>query len=78
MLNRRRFSLCALMILPAVMSSVRAAENLDSSRATASADGAVLWYDFTELGIEGTAIASYFSTKLRRIRSSTSVERLAR
>ncbi|HJT32101.1 MAG TPA: SGNH/GDSL hydrolase family protein [Pirellulales bacterium] len=35
------------------MSSVRAAENLDSSRATASADGAVLWYDFTELGIEG-------------------------
>lgn len=53
MLNGWRFSLCALIILIAVMSPARAAENLDSSRATASADGAVLWYDFTELGIEG-------------------------
>jgi hypothetical protein len=53
MLKGRRCSLCSLLILAAAVSQSDAAEELDSSRATASADGAMLWYDFSELGIEG-------------------------
>jgi hypothetical protein len=53
MLNGRRRSAYFLMILTAAASPIGAAEKLDPSRATASADGAVLWYDLSELGIEG-------------------------
>ena len=53
MLNARRAPFCSLVMLAAAVSAAKAWEKLDSSRATASADGAVLWYDFTELEIEG-------------------------
>lgn len=53
MLKCYRSSLCSVMMLATTISHAWATEKLDSSRATASADGAVLWYDFTELGIEG-------------------------
>lgn len=53
MLNARRALLFSLVMLTAAISAAMAREKLDSSRATASADGAVLWYDFTELDIEG-------------------------
>ncbi|HET6883274.1 MAG TPA: SGNH/GDSL hydrolase family protein, partial [Pirellulales bacterium] len=46
-------SFCFLLMLAAAVGPSNAAEKLDSSKATASADGAVLWYDLTELGIEG-------------------------
>lgn len=53
MLNARRAPLCSLVMLAAAVSAATAWEKLDSSQATASADGAVLWYDFAELDIEG-------------------------
>jgi hypothetical protein len=54
MLNARHAPLCSLVMLTAAVSAAKAWENLDSSRATASADGAALfWYGFTELNIEG-------------------------
>lgn len=55
-------SLLCLLFVAASLLPVRAAEKLDSSRATASADGATLWYDFSELGIEGKGWADTKAT----------------
>jgi hypothetical protein len=49
----RRCLLCTLGLLLGASLQARGAEKLDSSRAAASADGKVLWYDLSELGIEG-------------------------
>ncbi|HWB08239.1 MAG TPA: SGNH/GDSL hydrolase family protein [Pirellulales bacterium] len=53
MLHGRCASLFSLTLLLAPIWQATGAERLDSSRATASANGAVLWYDLGELGIEG-------------------------
>lgn len=53
MLPHRRIAFLSLVILSVAVPVASAVETLDSSRATASADGAILWYDFTQFDIEG-------------------------
>ena len=53
MFNGCRSALCALLLVFIAASHVGALEKLDASRGTASADGKVIWYDLTDVGIEG-------------------------
>jgi hypothetical protein len=53
MLKGYRSAVCLLLSLIVAVSHATAAEKLDAGRATASDDGATLWYDLVDIELEG-------------------------
>jgi hypothetical protein len=53
MFNGYRSALWSLLLLAVAVSQAAGAEKLDSSRGTSSADGNVIWYDLSDVRIEG-------------------------